>query len=179
ALDFKDALVSQNSLTILLAVPSLRLGKPNALERIAGSPQPSAALSAGAEVEGQTDNPSAEEGQGDARYLVATQELEDENTGSDGQPIQVRFPNAKLLLDSQNQAGYAVLPLARVRRPAHAEGKPELDTDYIPPLLACEAWKPLQAGVLQVIYDRFGRKIAKLAAQVVTRGISFDTRNAG
>jgi type VI secretion system protein ImpJ len=179
ALDLKDSLQSHGTLTILLAVPTLRLGKPNAAEGLAGSPQGPSAPTAGSKGRERIDNASPEEGQGDARYVVATQDLEDENTGMDSQPIQVRFPNAKLLLAMQNQAGYAVLPLARVKRPAQAEGKPELDADYIPPLLACEAWKPLQAGVLQVIYDRFGRKIAKLAAQVVTRGISFDTRNAG
>src|SRR5207253_6470408 len=34
-------------------------------------------------------------------------------------------------------------------------------------------------GLLQVIYDRFGRNVTTLAIQVVTRGISFDTRNEG
>src|SRR5262249_27026445 len=141
ALDLKDALASQGNLTIVLAVPDLRLGKANAAERLPGSPSGSAAApAAGA-------GPPHQGGQTDARYIVTTQDLEDENTGMDSQPIQVRFPNARLLLPTQNQAGYAVLPLARVKRPIQAEGKPELDGDYIPPLLACEAWKPLQAGV--------------------------------
>jgi type VI secretion system protein ImpJ len=165
ALDLKDALEAQPNVTVLLAVPTLRLGKANSVERAA--------------VGRIANPPQADDGQGDARYIIATQDLEDENTGADSQPIHVRFPNAKLLLSTQSQAGYAVVPLARVKRAHQPEGKPELDADYIPPVLSCEAWKPLQAGILQVVYDRFGRKIAKLAAQVVTRGISFDTRNAG
>ncbi|HWY86959.1 MAG TPA: type VI secretion system baseplate subunit TssK [Gemmataceae bacterium] len=163
ALDLKDALQQQGSVTVLLAVPTLRLGKPNVGNRLDPAPADS----------------SSDDGQGDARYVVAVQNLEDENTGLDSQPIEVRFLNAKLLLSTQNHAGYSILPLAKVKRSAQPDGKPELDGAYIPPLLACDAWKPLRDGVLQSVYDRFGRKIAKLATQVVTRGISFDTRNAG
>ena len=153
----------QGSVTVLLAVPTLRLGKPNVGNRLDPAPA----------------NSTSDDGQGDARYVVAAQNLEDENTGLDSQPIEVRFLNAKLLLSTQNHAGYTILPLAKVKRSGQPDGKPELDGAYIPPLLACDAWKPLRDGVLQSVYDRFGRKIAKLATQVVTRGISFDTRNAG
>jgi type VI secretion system protein ImpJ len=179
ALDLKDVLGRQRDVTILLAVPALRLGKPNATERPAparpGQSGPAATAGAG----GAAGGPSSTEEHDEPRYLVAVQELEDENTGVDSQAVHVRFPNARLLLSTQNPAGYEVLPLARVRAATEADGKPELDSDYIPPLLACNAWQPLQAGVLQALYDRFGRKMGKLAAQVVTRGISFDTRNSG
>ncbi|MCI0377801.1 MAG: type VI secretion system baseplate subunit TssK [Gemmataceae bacterium] len=167
-LDLKDALTKSNNVTVFLAMPKPRLGKPNTLERSASSsPAP---LAEGAQGADET---------GDARFLVDLRDLEDENTGEDSQPIGVRSLNIQLRASTQNQAGYALLPLARVKKAAGPDAKPELDGDYIPPLLAADAWKPLRDGVLQVIYDRFGRKIAKLAAQVVTRGISFDTRNAG
>jgi type VI secretion system protein ImpJ len=165
ALDFKEALERQSSVDVLLAVPALELGKANTFGVPAGdAPAVPAA---------------AEEDQGHARYVLSSQNLEDENTGLDSQPIDVRYLNAQLLLSTQSQAGYTVLRIARLARAPTGEGPPVLDGDYIPPLLACDAWKPLQHGIMQATYDRYGGLIAKLAAQVVTRGISFDTRNAG
>jgi type VI secretion system protein ImpJ len=173
-LDVKAALAAHPSVTIFLALPELGQGKPNVAERAAASganppPAPETTPSKGTPSE--------------SRYLVESLPLEDENLGADSQPIQVRSLNLKLLWSVQKQAkdhpGYTVLPLARVRRAAQPEGQPDLDVSYIPPLLACAAWKPLCDGVLQVIYDRMGRVVEKLAAQVVTRRISFDTRNPG
>jgi type VI secretion system protein ImpJ len=91
----------------------------------------------------------------------------------------VRLPNVKLLLSTRDVTGFEVLPIARVYRLAAADALPRLDESYIPPLLACDAWPPLATGILQVTYDRLGKKIEQLARQMVSRGISFDTRNPG
>ena len=40
-----------------------------------------------------------------ARFRLDVQELEDENTGVNAQPIQVRLLNLKLLLDTEDRAG--------------------------------------------------------------------------
>ncbi len=146
-LDLKPALAAQSSVDIYLAVAQIRVGKPNARPRPLPGP------------DGKPRPPAPGDQELDeARYLVDAQELEDENTGIDTQPIAVRLPYAKLLLAMQDQAGYAALRLARVRRATQADGKPELDIYYVPPLLTCSAWKPLQDGVLQVVYDRFGAR---------------------
>jgi len=50
---------------------------------------------------------------------------------------------------------------------------------YIPPLLACDAWAPLAAGILETLYDRVGKKVDLLADQVVRGGVSFSSRVAG
>lgn len=162
ALDLKATLESHGSVTVLLAVPALRLGKPNTAERRSG------AAAAPIDKEHQ-----------EVRYVVESHQFEDENSGADSQAIQVRLLNALLLLDTQDHAGFVILKVARIRRASQPDAKPELDMEYIPPLLACDAWAPLRNGILQVVYDRYGRKIAKLASQVITRRISFDTRNAG
>ena len=152
ALDLQDAFARENNLTAFLAVPVLNLGKSN----VAGE--------------------HAADG---ARFMVSTQELEDENTGINPQPLQVRSLNLRLLFSSQDQAGYEVLPLARIEKSPSAEGTPQLDTTYIPPVLAGDAWAPLQAGILEPIYDRIGKKLELLAQQVVTRGITFDSQAQG
>src|SRR5271165_1561340 len=81
-LDLKDALERKKPFTVMLAVPSLRLGKPNA----AGSSSP-------------------QEDRDEARFIVGSQEYEDENIGADSQPIEVRRLNAKFLFSFQDQAG--------------------------------------------------------------------------
>jgi type VI secretion system protein ImpJ len=104
---------------------------------------------------------------------------EDENSSGNAQQIQIRWLNLKLLVGTESLAGYEVLPIAQVRRSETPDALPQLDPAYIPPLLSCDAWPVLQADILQVSYDRIGKKLEKLAAEVVTRGISFDTRHYG
>ena len=152
SLDLQSAFSREDRVTVLLAVPVLNLGKSN----VAGD--------------------HAAEG---ARFSVSTQELEDENTGINPQLLQVRSLNLRLLFSTQDQAGYEVLPLARIEKAPSAEGTPQLDVTYIPPVLACDAWAPLQAGILETIYDRLGKKLELLAQQVVTRGITFDSQAQG
>jgi type VI secretion system protein ImpJ len=148
----KQVFESNNNLTVYLAVPIANVGKAN--------------VSANSSTEG-------------ARYLLDEQPLEDENTGVNPQPIQVRLLNLKVLLDTEDHAGYEVLPICRVQKSARAEGNPELDVTYIPPLLACEGWQPLVAGILQQVYDRIGLRIQMLAEIAVSRGITFDSQAQG
>jgi type VI secretion system protein ImpJ len=152
ARDLQSAFERDSNVTILLAVPVLNLGKSNVA------------------AEGSADG---------GRYLVNMQELEDENTGVNPQPIQVRAVNFRLLFSNQDQSGYDVLPIARINKAANAEGTSQLDLTYIPPLLACDAWGPMQAGILEQVFDRLGKKLDLLAKQVVSRGITFDSQAQG
>jgi len=150
--DLKDAFGRENAVTVYLAVPTLQLSRRN--------------LAAAGEADG-------------GRYLVETLQLEDENTGLNPQPVDVRRLNLKLLLSTQDHSGYDVLPIARIKRADRAEAVPQLDESYIPPLLACDAWKPLEAGILQQTFDRLGRKLELLSSQVVSRGMTFDSQGQG
>lgn len=152
AVELKPAFEREDTLTAYLAVPIVVLGKANVV------------------------NDSSADG---GRYIIDTQELEDENTGVNPQPIQVRLLNLKLLLSTQNHAGYEVLPIARIKKSARAEATPELDLSYVPPLLACDAWKPLAANIVQTIYNRIGAMLEIQAGQVVDRGIHFESQATG
>lgn len=151
-LDLRGAFDQGGTALLLLGVPVLHLGRAN--------------VAAG----------SAHDG---VRYLVEVQDLEDENTGINPQQVQLRRLNLRLLLDSHDHTGYEILPLARIQKSARAEATPELDTSYIPPVLACDAWPPLNTGVLRAAYERIGKKINTLAGQVVSRGIGFDSQTQG
>ena len=141
--DLKPAFERSNAVTAYLGVPMLSMGRANVA------------------AEGATEG---------VRYRLATQVLQDENTGVNPQPIQVRMLNVRLLLSGQDHAGYEVLPIARVVKSPRAEATPQLDETYFPPMLACDAWGPLRAGILEALYDRVGKKIDALAAQVLRAG---------
>src|SRR5262249_49977756 len=89
AIDLKEAFTEGGSVTLYLAIPVLHLGRANVAADGTG---------------------------GAARYVVDTQELEDENTGVNPQPVQVRLLNLRLLLSTQDHTGYEVLPIARIQK---------------------------------------------------------------
>jgi type VI secretion system protein ImpJ len=148
-------LLDRGPVTVYLAVPVLRLGRPNAFDPAAGP------------VDGL------------ARFRLDAQEAEDENTGGDREPVVVRSLNLQLLTSAQDRAGYAAVPLARIERSTRADGRPQLQPGYIPPVLACDAWPAFAADILQAIYDRISRKADVLATQVLARGLVGDTAVTG
>lgn len=152
AIDLKPAFERDSAVTVYLAIPVLHLGRANVA------------------ANGKADQ---------TRYMVDTQDLEDENTGLNPQQLQVRQMNIKLLLSTQDNAGYEVLPIARVEKSSAAEAAPQLVKEYIPPVLACDAWRVLRDDILRQIYDRIGKRLDLLANQVVSRGITFDSHGQG
>ncbi len=113
------------------------------------------------------------------RYYQTPMEIEDESTGGDPQTIVVRALNVQLLAGNQDQTGYQVLPIAQIERTDRADGGLQHDAAFIPPLLSCDAWKPLSDGVLGTLQDRLDKKIDWLAEQVTRQGITFDRQMPG
>jgi type VI secretion system protein ImpJ len=121
----------------------------------------------------------APERQAEFRYYQEALNFEDENSGGNPQPVPARVLNMQILVGNQDQTGYEVLPIARLEKTAQADGGPELDTSFIPPLLSCDAWKPLADGILRSLYDRLDKKIEWLVEQMTTQGITFDRQAPG
>src|SRR5262249_42969330 len=117
----------------------------------------------------------------DARWRSETPRdgIFDENSGQNPRVVQFRRLNMHLMSALQNTAGYEVLPIASIERSAQAEAVPQLNEGYIPPLLACDSWAPLQTGILQQIYHRIGKLVKQRARQVRSRRITFDSQSAG
>jgi type VI secretion system protein ImpJ len=151
-LDLNEMLAGSDGVTVHLAVPQLRANRPN---------------TAGAD------------GGADARYLVEDFEVADENTGLDPQPLAFRTLNLKLLPDTQDLAGFETIPIGRFDHDPAANGAPRLDVNFIPPLLACDAWRPLAVDILQAAFHHLSSRMDSLADKVVTRGITFETNNPG
>lgn len=111
----------------------------------------------------------------DCRYGVHLMEVEDENAPGNSQQIEIRRPNARLIVgNSEEVAGYDALPLLRLRLGAVADAPPEIDTDYIPPVLACDGWPMLQQLITE-IYDYLSASAERLAQRMTDHGVSFES----
>lgn len=142
----KEVFDRQSRVTVSIGVPSLKLGRSNVGTVETGS-----------------------------RYLVDAEEMEDENRPDNPQTLEVRWPNARLFLSGEDTSGYETLPIARVRRGEQAEAPPEIDKDYIPPILACDAWPVLRDEIIGSIYNQIGSTVETLAAQMIDRGVAFES----
>jgi type VI secretion system protein ImpJ len=151
--DLKAALAGSRdgSATVYLAVPTFQPGRANVEE-----------------------SPTAQ----GPRHWVDRVEACDENTGAQEEPLEVRRTRARLLLSTEDFTGYEVLPLARVARSAQLEAPPAVELEYVPPLLALDAWTPLWQTV-QSLCHQIAAKADVFAAQVIDRGLSFDSQVPG
>jgi type VI secretion system protein ImpJ len=115
----------------------------------------------------------------EARYVESVLPLEEESQGGDRQEIALRRLNVRLLLSTQDTSGFELLPIAQIARAGERAATPRLDDDYIPPVLAVEAWQELRVNYVQAIYDLIGEKIDLLSKTVVDRGVSFTSQEPG
>jgi type VI secretion system protein ImpJ len=150
--DLKEAFAKESTVRVYLAVPKLKMGIAN----VATGKEP-----------------------GLHRYVETTQAIQDESAGGNDQEIQFRRPNVKLLLSTQDMAGYEVLPLVQIQRAGQREAAPQIDVSYAPPMLAIDAWPPLGLDIVRAIYDILGKKIEVLSEQVLNRGITLASLEPG
>lgn len=110
---------------------------------------------------------SFDEGGGGTRFRADVVLRRDENTGLQERPLQVARSNLRLLAETDGTEGYALLPVARVRR--LEGGGFALDPDFLPPLLQVAASGPLS------------RRLRGLVERVVARaaGLSGARRERG
>lgn len=164
-LDLNEFLAGRDQVTIYLAVPLLHAHRAN--------------TAIPAELQGDSAPPSESGGPMDTRYVVESFAVADENSGGDQQQLEFRSLNLKLLTSVHDRAGYEALEIARFQRDPADGATPQLDTTYIPPLLACDAWKPLGEGILQHLYDHLASRMNTLAEKIKTHNIGFQSPNPG
>jgi type VI secretion system protein ImpJ len=87
--------------------------------------------------------------------------------------------NVRLLLSTQDRSGYETLPIARIKRASEGAAIPQLDKDYIPPVLSIDVWPPLGREIVRAIYDVIGQKIDVLSQQLIDRGIGLASQDPG
>jgi type VI secretion system protein ImpJ len=150
--DLQQAFEHEPTIRVFLAVPRVKLGRANVQE-------------------GQAD--------GDSRYSRAAITVQDENRSGHEQELQFRRLNAKLLLSTQDCSGYELLPIAQIKRASDAAARPQIDPEYIPPVISIDAWLGLGRDIVRAIYDMIGQKVEVLSQQVRERDIGFAATDAG
>jgi type VI secretion system protein ImpJ len=117
--------------------------------------------------------------QAELRFYEQCHECDDENEGGNPQTVPLRAPNFQILLGEHDQPGYEAIPIARLEKSAQADARLQLDPSFIPPLLSCDAWKPLADGILHALGDRLDKKVDWLVQQIASQGITFDRQAPG
>jgi type VI secretion system protein ImpJ len=148
----EDAFEQEAVVRVFVAIPKMKLGRGNV---------------------------SAGEGARDTRYLEVNSLVQDESWGANEQEVQFRRHNVQLLLSTQDTSGYELLPIAQIKRAGEGEAAPQLDTNYVPPLLSIGAWPELGRDIVRSIFDVIGQKLEVLSQQVINRGIGLDSRDPG
>jgi type VI secretion system protein ImpJ len=89
------------------------------------------------------------------RYTAVEKPLFDDNTGADEKPVRFARKNLRLMLETEDSAGYVTLPLARVRR--DGAGGFVYDDEFIPPSLyigASERLMMIARRLLDILQDK-------------------------
>jgi type VI secretion system protein ImpJ len=164
-LDLKELLIGKDQVRLYLAIAVLNDKGPNLVS--ASNPQESVPQAGDAATTAIS------------RYRVEQFEVADENDGADPQTLAFRTLNLSLLVDIQDHTGYEVLEIAQFKKAIAGDKGPQLDELYIPPILACDAWKPVAEQILQMLYHHLSSRMDSLAEKALTRGITFETQNPG
>jgi type VI secretion system protein ImpJ len=150
--DLKAAFEKQTEVTVYLAVSKLVLGRANVSTDGAGERR---------------------------RYISSAMALQDEAAGGNDQEVELLRLDGRLMLSTEDLHGYEAIPIARIRRAGAEVATPELDDDYIPPLLSIDAWPPLSLDIVRAIYDIVGEKIEVLGGRVRERGVTLASPDPG
>lgn len=125
-------------------------------------------------VAGGRSNTASRQGDGadEYRFLVDTLTREDLNVGSNSREIETHCFNLSLRAqaDLEPPRGFDSLPLFRLRRSRQPGAVPELDPDYIPPVLSIDAWPRLRDDILLSISSQIGSFLRAQADALNTQG---------
>ncbi len=150
--DVAEALLKDPTIRVYLGVPKLKLGRPNVATQPHGN---------------------------QSRFVEVKRDVPDEVAGGNDQQIGLRELNTKILLSTEDLSGYETIPIGQIKRAGDKEATPQLDEDYIPPVLSIEAWPPLATDYVRAIYDIIGQKVRVLSEQVMSRGITPTSQEPG
>ncbi len=137
---------SESRVRVYVGVAELRRGANNCAESAAGVPP--------------------------TRFVGHEEDVEDENLAGNPQPLKFRKLNPQILIGDEAVRGYDAVPIFQMRLGSTAEAPPQIDEEYIPPLITQESWGPLVA-LIRSVADRLGATSDQLARQMVDRGVGF------
>lgn len=114
-----------------------------------------------------------------SRYIEISAPMQDENEGGNDQDVSLRALNVKFMLSTDDLSGYETIPIAQVRRSGEGEVAPQVDADYVPPVVSIDAWPGLGRDIVRGCFDLVSRKAEVLGQQIVNRGVGLDSQHPG
>lgn len=132
-----------------------------------------------ANMQSWQNNTAADDSDLSARYTLTEAAKRDENGSGDPQSVELRRPNFRLMLSTDDLNGYETLPVARVRRSGDGQAVAVLDETFIPPLLNAATWPELSIGIVRALQDQMARKLDVLADQIRATGLGFGAQDPG
>lgn len=127
-----------------------------------------------AELKNGANNSEDESADASTRYMTREVSIADENAAESSEPIQTRVLNPKILIGDDAARGYDCVPVMQLRLGATAEAPPEIDPEYIPPVISIDA-SPQLTSWLRSICDQFGAESQRLSQQIKDRGVAFSS----
>ena len=150
--DLKDAFSGETSVMVYLAIPKLSIGRANV----------------------STGGPDSQ-----ARYEESALAMQDESKGGNDATVEFRNLNLRVMLSTDDLSGYETLPIARVKRAGTEEATPQIDHDYIPPLISVDCWQPLSLDIVRAIFDIIGEKMDVLSQRAIERRLNLSSQQPG
>lgn len=134
ALDLKQAMEAASAVFLHLVLPELVPGAANS---------------------GLSNGPER------MRFRLETRQWEELHGGENPRTIDVLRYNCELVAtaDAAPPKNCQSLPIAKLTRGLGANAPPEIDPEYVPPLLECQSWKSLHEDVLASISSQLGAYI--------------------
>ncbi len=117
-------------------------------------------------------NVDAAEHRNGSRFRAQWLDLPDELDAACVKPVELRELNARVLLSTDDLAGYDILRIARVRRSDEDGVLVRMDNSFIPALIDCSASSLMRNQILSPIFDLMQRCSEQFAKQVLDSGNS-------
>jgi type VI secretion system protein ImpJ len=117
-------------------------------------------------------NSSRSNGEDRTRYSLETQSWDEIHGGQNSRPIDLLTYNCEIASTATPAApkNCQSIPIAKLSRGVESNSPPEIDPDYIPPLLECRCWPQLSEDILATVQSQLGGYIASQADYLNTRG---------
>ena len=113
------------------------------------------------------------------RYRLVSVEVDDENSGENLRPLEVRRLNARLYVAGDEAIQFSsTIPLLRIIRSGAEDAPPGTDPEFVPPVMELEASPRLREMALEVL-QRATARSSSLAEMITAQHLDFAVESGG
>ena len=126
------------------------------------------------EIKMGANNADGDGPQVESRFLKREADIADENAAGSLERLSIRVLNPRILVGNEAARGFDAVPIMQLKLGSSAEAPPEIDQEYIPPVISMEGSSQLRLW-LRSICDRLGAESQQLSQQIKDRGVAFSS----